>query len=95
MTMALIAQTVLHQTRQRLGQPFLAWDAQHFADHLLSALDGDIRVHNDTILVTFYNAPNTDQLRRHYHGLPSLLRAEGIAPHIPWLYNFQLDFRFK
>jgi hypothetical protein len=95
MSFALIAQTVLHQTRQRLGEPFRTWDAQHFADHLLAALDGDIRVHDDTILVTLYNAPNADRLRAHYQGLPHILRAEGLDPHIPWLYNFQLDFRFK
>ena len=95
MSLALIAQTVLHQTRQRLGEPFLAWDAQHFAHHLLAALDGDIRVADDTLLVTFYNAPNADRLRAHYQGLPCRLRAEGLDPHIPWLYNFQLDFRFK
>ena len=95
MSLALIAQTVLHQTRHRLGEPFLSWNARHFADHLLAGLDGDIRVADDTILVTFYNAPNADRLQHHYHGLPHILRAEGIDPHIPWLYNFQLDFRFK
>jgi hypothetical protein len=95
LSMALIAQTALHQLRQRLGLPFLSWDAQHLADHLLAKLDGDIRVLDDTILVTFYNAPNPDRLRAHYQGLPHILRAEGLDPHIPWLYNFQLDFRFK
>ena len=94
-SLALLAQTVLHQTRQRLGEPFRSWNAQHFANHLLAALDGDIRVADDTILVTFDNAPNADLLRHHYQGLPGILRAEAIAPHIPWLYNFQLDFRFK
>jgi hypothetical protein len=63
--------------------PFLTWDAQHFADHLLAALDGDIRVAADTILVTSYNAPNADLLRHHYQGLPGILRAEGLDPHIP------------
>lgn len=95
MSLALIAQTVLHQTRRRLGQPFRSWSAQQFADHLLAALDGDIRVANNTILVTLYNAPNADALRAHYQNLPSILRAEGLDPRIPWLYNFQLDFRFK
>lgn len=50
---------------------------------------------DQTILVTFYNAPNADLLRQHYQHLPHILRAEGLDPHIPWLYNFQLDFRFK
>ena len=25
----------------------------------------------------------------------ALLEAEGVDPHIPWLYNFKLDFRFQ
>ena len=58
-------------------------------------LDGDVRVIDDTILVTYYNAPNVDRLRQHYENLPEKLRSENIDPHIPWLYNFQLDFRFR
>jgi hypothetical protein len=52
-----------------------------------------VRVQDNTIVVTFYNAPET--LRPHYEGLPAKLQAEGVDPHVPWLYNFQLDFRFK
>ncbi len=95
MTMALIAQAAIHQLRQRLGEPFRSWDAAHLAKSLLNGLEGDIRVNNDTILVTYYNAPNADLLRPHYENLPKKLSEEGIDPHIPWLYNFKLDFRFK
>jgi hypothetical protein len=52
MTMALVAQTVLHQLRQRLGEPLSGWDAGHFAKALLAGLDGDIRVDGDTVVVT-------------------------------------------
>ena len=93
MSLALVAQGVLHQLRQRLGAPFAQWEAPTLAKGLLNGLDGDLRVHGNTIVVTFYNAPET--LRPHYEGLPAKLQAEGIDPHIPWLYNFQLDFRFK
>jgi hypothetical protein len=86
MTLALVAQAVIHQFRQRLGDPYGSWDAEHLAKDVFNGLDGDIRVSTDTILVTFYNAPNVEQLREHYEHLP---------PHIPWLYNFKLDFRFK
>lgn len=95
MTMALLAQASLHQLRQRLGPPWCQWDAKHLAANLLSALDGDIRVRNDTILVTYYNAPNAQKLAAHYQGLPEKLAAEAINPSVPWLYNFKLDFRFK
>jgi hypothetical protein len=95
MTMALIAQTVIHQLRTHLGEPVSRWDADHLAKDLFRGLDGDVRVHDDTIVVTYYNAPNQAQLRQHYEDLPRKLSQENVDPHIPWLYNFQLDFRFR
>jgi hypothetical protein len=95
MTMALLAQAAIHQMRQRLGSPFSHWDATHLATDLFGALEGDLRVKDDTILVTFYNAPFPEHLRRHYENLPAKLRQEGIQPNLPWLYGFQLDFRFR
>jgi len=95
MTMALIAQTVIHQLRTRLGEPFRTWDADHLARDLFFALEGDVRVTHDTIVVTYYNAPNADQLRPFYQDLPTKLAAENIRPEIPWLFNYKLDFRFR
>lgn len=95
MTMALIAQALIHQLRHRLGEPVNTWDSTHLAKGLFQALDGDIRVTDDTILVTYYNAPNVERLREHYQDLPNKLPRENINPHIPWLYNYQLDFRFR
>jgi hypothetical protein len=95
MTMALVAQAAIHQLRKRLGQPAADWDAEHLARNLFNNLEGDIRVRKDTILVTYYNAPNADLLRAHYQNLPEKLQQQGINPRIPWLYNFNLDFRFK
>lgn len=95
MSLALLAQASLHQLRQRLGEPYLHWQASHLAKSLLSGLDGDIRVQTDTIVVTFYNVPRAQALRPHYENLPAKLQAEAIMPQIPWLYNFKLDFRFK
>jgi hypothetical protein len=94
MTLALVAQTVIHQLRQRLGEPMNQWDARHLAKALLQGLEGDVRVTKDTIIVTYYNAPNAEVLRRHYEGLPKKLAAENVDPKIPWLYNYKLDFRF-
>ncbi len=95
MCMALIAQTVIHQLRTRWGQPFCTWDANHLAHDLFHALEADVRVQGDTILVTYYNAPNVEQLRTHYENLPDKLAAEKIRPEIPWLYGYKLDFRFR
>jgi len=95
MTLALVAQTVIHQFRKRLGEPYQSWDAVHLAQGVFSGLEGDVRVQDDTILVTYYNAPNVAILRQHYEHLPAKLQAQGINPHVPWLYDFKLDFRFK
>ena len=95
MTLALLAQTVSHQLRQRLGAPFNQWDAVHFAQDLFTGLEGDVRVHKDTVLVTYYNAPKAELWKNHFENLPRQLETEGVDPRIPWLYNFKLDFRFK
>jgi hypothetical protein len=95
MTLALMAQALIHQFRQRIGAPYKSWDAVHLARAIFSGLEGDVRVHDDTIVVTYYNAPNAQLLRQHYEHLPAKLQAERIEPRVPWLYNFKLDFRFK
>ena len=95
MTLALVAQAIIHQFRQRIGAPYQSWDATHLAQSVFSGLEGDVRVQDDTILVTYYNAPNADLLRHHYEGLPQKLEKDGIDPRVPWLYDFKLDFRFK
>ena len=95
MTLALVAQAVVHQFRQSLGAPFATWDAAHLAQDVFCGLEGDVRVQDDTIVVTYYNAPNVEQLRQHYEHSPAKLLAQKINPKIPWLYNFKLDFQFK
>ncbi len=95
LTMALIAQAAVHQLRGRLGEPYDHWEADHLGKQLFQGLDGDVRAVDDTILVTFYNAPNAERLRQHYEHLPQKLRRDNIDPRLPWLYDFQLDFRFK
>lgn len=95
MTLALLAQAAIHQLRTRLGEPVCGWDANHLAKDLFRGLEGDVRVQEDTILVTYYNAPNEAQLRAHYENLPQKLCAQNINPQVPWLYGFKLDFRFR
>jgi hypothetical protein len=72
-----------------------SWDARHLARDVLAGLEGDVRVTKGTILVTYYNAPDVEVMKRHYEGLPDKLRAEGVSPEIPWLYGYKLDFRFR
>lgn len=95
MTMALIAQAASFMMRQRIGEPVAKWDAEHMSRDFFKGLEGDIRVKHDTIIVTYYNAPNSDAMISHYENLPDKLTAEGIRPTVPWLYDFKLDFRFK
>jgi len=71
------------------------WDAHHLARDVFLGLDGDIRVCGDTVVITYYNAPDAHRLRGHYEGLPGILEHEGTAPQVPWLYGLKLDFRFR
>lgn len=95
MTMGLIAQAASFMMRQRVGFPVAEWDAKHMAKDFFRGLEGDIRVKHDTIVVTYYNVPNPELMKKQYEDLPDKLTAEGILPTIPWLYDFKLDFRFK
>lgn len=95
MTMALIAQAAISMLRQRLGHPIARWNAKHLARHFFHGLEGDVRLHHDTILVTYYNAPNANLLAKHYTHLPEKLQHQGLNPTVPWLYGYKLDFRFK
>lgn len=95
MTMSLFAQAAIHMMRQRLGMPFEKWDSQHLANDIFNGLEGDIRVNNDTIVVTYYNADNVKLLKENYENLPQKLEEEGVNPGVPWLYNYKIDFRFK
>jgi len=95
MTLALLAQAAVHSLRQSLGEPIGQWAAEPFGREFLAGLEGDIRVGDDTITVTYYNAPHAPRLRDSVEHLPSRLEREGIDPRIPWLYGLKLDFRFR
>ena len=95
MTLALLAQAASYQFRQNLPKPYNRWNATHLSDAVFRNLDGDIKVKDDTILITCYNAPDELKLNKHYQNLPIKLADEGVNPYIPWMYNFKLDFRFK
>lgn len=95
MSLALLAQAATYELRKKLPKPYSRWNSTHLADALFKKLDGDIRVKDDTIIITCYNAPKKLNLQNNYKDLPAKLIAEGINPKIPWLYDYKLDFRFK
>ena len=95
LTMALIAQAAIYQLRTKLPDEIKNWTAESMARKLFTGIDGDLRVKNDTIIVTFYNAPQADILKKHYVDLPQQLESQRIDPRVPWLYNFKVDYRFK
>lgn len=95
MSLALVAQAAAHMLRSRLPEDYRDWNARHFADGFLAALDGDIRVRGDTIVVTYYNAPQRELLEQTFANTPARLQQEGVDPRVPWLLDFKLDFRFR
>ena len=94
MTLALVAQAAIHQMRQRLGEPFSHWDASHLARDIFGALEGDVRVKDDTILVTYYNAPHQDCLRQQYENLPDKLQTRRHRTYSTLALRLQTRFPF-
>jgi hypothetical protein len=83
MSLALVAQTVIHQLRRRWGAPYQQWDSPHLARDFFAGLEGDLRVKGDTLLVTYYNASGAERWKHHFENLPAQLRRENVDPHIP------------
>lgn len=94
-SLALIAQAAMYQLKNKLPKPYKQWTARHTAGQILTNMEGDIRVKEDTIIVTYYRDYRNLGIEQYYHNLPHILEKEGINPRIPWLYDFKLDFRFK
>ena len=94
LAMAMLAQAATYELRKNLTGVYKKWNAKHLANEVLAWNDGDVRVKNDTIIVTFYGSSQYIK-KNEYINLPEKLKQNGINPHIPWLYNYKLDFRFK
>ena len=96
MTLALVAQTVVVKLNRNLGTLPGIWTPPTSLRTSSAVWKGTCACRTGmTIVVTYYNAPNLEQLRQHYEHLPAKLTAQKVNPSIPWLYNFKLDFRFK
>jgi len=94
-SLALLAQAATHQLKKTLPAPYRQWTAKHLAEQILTNMEGDIRVHQDTIIITYYRDHLKFPIQHLYQNLPKILEREGVNPKIPWLYDFKLDFRFK
>ena len=94
-TLALIAQAATHQLKNKLPSDYKTWTAAHTAQQVLTNMEGDIRVKDDTIIVTCYRDHEKLNLRKNFEHLPQILEAEGVNPKIPWLFDYKRDFRFK
>jgi hypothetical protein len=95
LSMGMMAQALIYQLRQKLPADMRNWTVESLAERLFSSMDGDIRVKDDTIIITYYNAPIDDNFKEQYKNLPRKLEAEGLDSRVPWLYNFKVNFRFK
>ena len=95
MTLALFAQAASSMLKKKLPGYMQTWDSMHLAQDLFRAVEGDLRVKNDTIIVTLYNCPETARFKQEYEKMPEKLSAEGVNPKVPWLYDLKIDFRFK
>lgn len=94
-TLALIAQAATHQLKKKLPMNYRHWTAAHTAEQVLTNMEGDIRVKDDTIIVTFYRDHEELNLKNNFENMPQRLLSEGVNPKIPWLFDFKLDFKFK
>lgn len=94
LALSMMAQAACFQLRKNLKNDYKNWNAQHLAREVLAFAEGDIKVKDDTIIVTFYGGAN-HIIKDRYENLPQKLTNEGINPRIPWLYDFKIDFQFK
>jgi hypothetical protein len=70
-------------------------EESYLAKDLFFRLEGGVRVTDDSIIVTYYNAPNAELIQSHYHNLPQKFAADHIDSRVPWLYNYKLYLRFR
>lgn len=94
-SLALLAQAAAFRLRSKLPEPHRNWTAAMLSEKVFTNMEGDIRVKDDTIIITYYKDHEVLGLREKYHNISQQLENENISPKIPWLYDFKLKFRFK
>jgi len=68
------------------------WQTSGNTGHTASGvkLAGDIRVKDDSIIVTYYKDHEVLGLREKYRNISQQLENGNISPIIPWLYDYKL-----
>jgi len=95
MSLSLISQYLINQLRKKLPAEYRKYEVKHISDEMFHKFNGDLRVKNDTIIVTLYGIPDRLGLREFYEDLPRKLEKDNINPKVPWLFNYKVDFLFK
>jgi len=94
-SLALLAQAATYQLKSKLAQPYSQWSAPTLAEKVLTNMEGDIRVKDDKIIITYYKDHEPLGLKNLYVNIDQQLENEGISPKIPWLFDYKLQFEFK
>jgi hypothetical protein len=94
-SLALLAQAAAFRLRKNLPEPQSRWTAAMLSEKVFTNMEGDIRVRDDKIIITYYKDHEVLGLRDKYHNISQQLENENISPKIPWLYDYKLEFRFK
>jgi len=94
-SLALIAQAAAFRLRKNLPEPYSKWTAGILSEKVLTNMEGDLKVKDDRIIVTYYRDHEDLNLREKYSNISSVLENENISPKIPWLFDYKLEFRFK
>lgn len=94
-SLALLAQAATYQLKSKLPEPYKQWSAPTLAEKVLTNMEGDIRVNDDTIIITYYKDHEPLGLKNLYADIDQQLQNEGVSPKIPWLFDYKLQFRFK
>ncbi|MCK4346079.1 MAG: hypothetical protein KAX05_12405 [Bacteroidales bacterium] len=53
-----------YELKKKLSAPYKQWTAEHLANSIFKSIDADLRVQNDTIIVTMYNVPETLRFKK-------------------------------
>lgn len=94
-SLALLAQAAAFGLRKKLPEPYSRWNAAMLSQKVLTNMEGDIRVKDDSIIITYYGDHEALGIKDKYHNISQQLENENISPKIPWLYDYKLEFRFK
>ncbi|WP_373524263.1 hypothetical protein [Aquiflexum sp.] len=94
-SLALLAQAAAFRLGKNLPEPQSRWTAAMLSEKVFTNMEGDIRVKDDTIIITYYKDHEVLSMRDKYHNISQQLENENISPEIPWIYDYKLEFRFK